>query len=600
MDGEIKSKRFALPEALRRERGVLCTVGALALAVRLVLFFGWLDSPLRYFHRVPGLDMLSLLRYGQWGDPGIHPVFTLHRTLVALIYHLNGASHSVAALAVIQLLCGTGTAVFTAWSALRLWGSRRAALAAGAVAAFYAPAVMYELSMLQETLLLFAFSASFAGILLAEKLHFRRGSGWIAGVLLGLASIGRPTALLWVAAAVGWSFLVQFRRGRGNWRRVLPVVAAVFAVWIAVGGLNRCFNGGWSPFFNVVEYSATVNRIGAPAGGGDGGGGATAVPDSLGYRLFRIGLNAAGRMPMVFLAHEIPDNLNYYFIREYFPGLKFLIGPGLLIPFALAGLVLVVVTGRFLRRESLIVLAVLTLALPISANWPMGRYRLILLLPFALLAVETVRIALRRPRRWFLPVSAGVLAGAFLVNPVRGTPFWRSSDFVAWALALEQRAGGRVTPESVGVLLEGYRLTGGEAPAMNLLIRLIMLREYAAAQRLIDDALANRVGNASLLHYYAALLRLEQRDPAGAEKELAQCDPGAMEDLTIKYHFLRGEAARLQGRNAEAREHFRRSLASPDPFGFRAEVERALALPGIAGSGADAAGANAEELRRQE
>ena len=55
-----------------------------------------------------------------------------------------------------------------------------------------------------------------------------------------------------------------------------------------------------------------------------------------------------------------------------------------------------------------------------------------------------------------------------------------------------------------------------------------------------------------------------------------------------------------QGRNAEAREHFRRSLASPDPFGFRAEVERALALPGIAGSGADAAGANAEELRRQE
>ena len=127
---------------------------------------------------------------------------------------------------------------------------------------------------------------------------------------------------------------------------------------------------------------------------------------------------------------------------------------------------------------------------------------------------------------------------------------------------------------------------------MNLLIRLIMLREYPAAQRLIYDALANRVGNASLLHYYAALLRMEQRDPAGAEKELAQCDPGAMEDLTIKYHFLRGEAARLQGRNAEAREHFRRSLASPDPFGFRAEVERALALPGIAGSGADQNRAN--------
>ena len=286
---------------------------------------------------------------------------------------------------------------------------------------------------------------------------------------------------------------------------------------------------------------------------------------------------------MVFQSHEIPDNLNYYFIRDYFPGLKLLIGPGLLIPFALAGLVLVLLTGRFLKREGVIVLAVLTLALPISANWPMGRYRLILLLPFALLAVEWVRIALRRPRKWRLPLSTAILAGAFLVNPMRNTPFWRSSDFVAWSLALEQRAGGGITPESMAVLIDGYRLTGGEAPAMNLLIRLMTLREFDAAHRLIEDALANRVGNPSLLHYYAALIRMARRDPAGAEAELSQCDPAAMEELEIKYHFLCGEAARLQGRNAEARECYRKALESPDAFGFRREVEHALALPGIAG-----------------
>ena len=585
MKEEKKIDPFFSPGALRREPGVLCLVAAAALAVRLVLFFSWLDSPLRWFHEVPGLDMQSLLRYGEWGVDGMRPVFTLHRTLVALVYHLNGGAHSVAALAVIQMFCGAGTAVLTAYSAFRLWGSRRAALAAGLVAAFYAPGVMYEFSMLQETLLLFAFSASFAGILRARRRHFCWNAGATAGILLGLASIGRPTALLWVAAAVGWSGLVLFRKGGGRWRRVFWIVGGIAAVWILVTVLNWGFNGGKSPFFNVLEYSSEVNRLVLPpeeVAAGTGAGEAN-FRNSVPYRLFRIGLNAAGRMPMVFLSHEIPDNLNYYFIREYFPGLKLLIGPGLLIPFALAGLVLVILTGRFLKREGVVVLAAIALALPICANWPMGRYRLILLLPFALLAVESVQIALRRPRRRFLPLSGLVLAGAFLVNPVRETPFWRSSDFVAWSLALERRSGGNVTPESVSVLLDGYRLTGGESPAMNLLIRLIMLREFDAARRLIDDALANRVGNASILHYYGALLHMEQRDPAGAESELAMCDPAAMGDLAIKFHFLRGEAARLQGRNAEARECYRKALSEPDAFGFRGEIERALALPGIAG-----------------
>ena len=73
------------------------------------------------------------------------------------------------------------------------------------------------------------------------------------------------------------------------------------------------------------------------------------------------------RLPNVFLAHEIPDNLNYYFTRDYFPELKLLIGPGLLVPFALAGMVLAVVSGRFLKRDGVILLALFSLALPLCA-----------------------------------------------------------------------------------------------------------------------------------------------------------------------------------------------------------------------------------------
>lgn len=157
----------------------------------------------------------------------------------------------------------------------------------------------------------------------------------------------------------------------------------------------------------------------------------------------------------------------------------------------------------------------------------MGRYRLILLAPFALLAVEAVRIGFSRPRRRWGVIAVAVLAGAFLINPIPKGRFWRSSDFVAWALALEQ-PGGRVNAESLATLVEGYRLSGSESTAMNLLIRLIELREYDAAERLIADALPGGRVNPSLLRYYGAMLKLERGDPGrcGGAAAAGRTGPG--------------------------------------------------------------------------
>ena len=324
--------------AAGREWRTLGVVAAAALAVRAVLFIGWLSSPLRNFHLVPGLDMQSLLRYGAWDTGAVRPLFSLHRVLIASIRLCCGAEHLVETLAVIQLLCGTATAVLTAYAAFRLWGRRRAALAAGLIAAFYAPAAMYELSMLQETLQLFAFTASLAGILRARKHGFSLSYALTAGALLGLASCGRPTALLWVFAALAWCGYAAWRRGR--LRRVGAVAGGVLAVWVLVSAFNWHFSEYYGPFFNVFGYSATVNAAAPAADQAVAAAPAPAVNSSPVAVLFRIGVNALSRLPNVFLAHEIPDNLNYYFIRDYFPELKLLIGPGLLVPFALAGMVL--------------------------------------------------------------------------------------------------------------------------------------------------------------------------------------------------------------------------------------------------------------------
>ncbi len=553
----------------RRDTRIYCLTALIALMVRAILYLDWLHSPMRYLHRVHGLDMMTLLQFAEWGESGTI-LFAPHRMLLALFWKLNGEVHPVELLVLLQTLGGVAIALLTVYAALRLWRNHLAALAAGLIAALYAPAVMYELSMLQETLALLTFSASFAGILWAHKHHFRLRYAATAGILLGIASIGRPTALLWVLFAAVWSAFVLWRRGRA--KRVWPLIGGVLCVWLLISALNWYFAAYPGPFYHVLSYSASVNP--APAAGGEV---IAPISDSSVAKLFRIGANALSRLPKVFLAHEIPDNMNYYFIRAYNPGFQFLIGPGLLIPFALSGLVLTLLSRRFLRRDGLILLAMFALALPICANYPVGRYRLILLLPFALLAVQTLRIAWTLPHRVWLPISAAVLLGAFLINqPFSERHTLRSSDFVSWALAQEQPSG-QVNEASLATLTEGYYRSGGnEAVTINLLIRLISLRQLEAAEELIAGALQQGGTNPSLLFYYGAMMKLERGDAPAAEVLLEQVDPDRLDDLRIKYYFLRGDAARLQDDLVEARRMYEQALNEPDPFGFRPMVEHAL------------------------
>ena len=99
-------------------------------------------------------------------------------------------------LAGVQLVLGVVAALLTAWIVLHLFGSRRYALAAGMVAALYGPALMYECTMLQESMVTFACLAAVASLIWAHRLRWRNSAALASGALFGLATIGRPTALL--------------------------------------------------------------------------------------------------------------------------------------------------------------------------------------------------------------------------------------------------------------------------------------------------------------------------------------------------------------------------------------------------------------------
>ncbi len=439
MDDKTVKRKFKLPFLSRRR--ILLTVFLTGAALRAELFFSLLASPLLFFSRIPGLDMQTLLQKGEWGVSA-SPMFTAHRLMVAAFYTANGGVHRVEMIVLLQMLLGILTALMVSCCTLLLTRKRFAALAAGIIAAGYAPALLYECVTLQETVVTFTGFLSFFLFLWSRKHHFRSWYGAVCGFALGFASVGRPTALLWALGALIWS-AVYCKRKRHPRR-----ISGVFAGFVFILAFASCFNdwgGGYSgPFFRAEKYVLEVNT----------GGSAQNVSVPVGNRLLQTGCNALCRVPLLFSVREIPENINYYFLKERIFPLSLLPGPALLVPFALAGTFLAL--RRWRKKEGLVLGYVFALALPLCAIYPIGRYRLMLIPAFAILAVYPL---IRRMgiKPYYGNAAALLLAAALNWNQF-GTVL-RSTDYLAWSIALREQAG-EVTQESLEYCYEAFRLSG--------------------------------------------------------------------------------------------------------------------------------------------
>ena len=142
-------------------RHPLLTVFGAALLFRLCFGLSFLSSPFRYFHTVPGLDMETLLRLGEWGTPGNSFFFTVHRLQTFLLWKLDGGVHPVLFHAALQALAGAAGAALLTLTMRRLTGNKTLALAAGLLWAFNPVELMYEFTTLQDSLVNFGIILSF-------------------------------------------------------------------------------------------------------------------------------------------------------------------------------------------------------------------------------------------------------------------------------------------------------------------------------------------------------------------------------------------------------------------------------------------------------
>lgn len=469
---------------------VFIFTGITALLVRVIYGFGFLSSELAAFNYLPGLDMATLLRFSEWtsSDPESLPMFVLHRFLLFFCYILAGKSHNVILIYAVQSLFGIAASIFAAQGVWLLSKNRKAAFAGGLLYAVYGPFMLYESVALQESVLVHTLTIAFV-LLLNFRENKSLPAGILCGLLLGLNSSGRP-ATAFAALVLAMFPLWEMRKEKFD-RRLLSIPLSLLLVWLCASLFNGYFRNSFSPFFNVLPHLVEVHAPAKSAAGAAAGNSC--------HPYLSVFAGAIKNVPILFGMREVPENLDYDVIRKLLPILS--VGPLLLMPFAIAGMI----TFLLSRRKELLILyiAVASLALPLASRVPIGRYRLMLIPFFIIFAVLFVLEMIENRQRRL--AMAGITVGVIGCNMLCASPLVRPNPPAHHTLAL---AAEIRRTDSKKHLLAAWEKSGYTYKPSGLMLVLDCMKKqnYSAAENII----AENKSNAPEFLYYLALIRTAQ------------------------------------------------------------------------------------------
>jgi tetratricopeptide (TPR) repeat protein len=521
-----------------------------ALVTRIFLYINWWDSPVRWYCKISGLDMQTVLGSGQWLYNG-EGVFALYRALLTLILLLNNETPSPEAIIAIQFLGGIIIAPLTAWCVLRIWGKTYWACISGLLAGLYAPALMYQSLVLKESILLFFALVSLAAVLYTHKKHFSKCSLWICGILLALACICRINALPFCGMASLWIIFCLYKKYRKCHKKViistLYLTLGILTIFIPVSITNACLTKG-SYFLPVQAKISYVTRLGSAVKPVDMTVSVqnTSEENSQAAKAGNFVINMFRKLPAVFSASEIPNNVNYYFLKYKLPPLEYLAGPLLLIPLAVTAMLILIFNRGFLRKESILFVFIFSYMLPLCYFLPLARYRLVMTPVFCMLAPYPVFLSFRAwKQKKYLRVSAPfvLLAIVFYLNfPLKN--FLRATDFVSYGKGIEFKTGKSVS--SLPYFYEAYKIAPyKQMTVINFSDALLKNGKAGDAAKVLMSAFKKSPSNPAY-RYYLGLASLYTGKARQAEKLFSGINPDSMIGLEVQYYFYYGESLRLQ------------------------------------------------------
>ena len=540
----------------------------------------WLQSPVRYYSSITGLDMQTTLLIGSWLYQGFS-IFTIHKFMISAIMFFNNGQHSPEALILIQIILGALAAPVIAWCALHLTGKRLWAIASGLVAAAYAPALLHECLALRESTQVFFAALSLFGLLWGRKRHFDIIGLIVAGTCLSLPCLVRVSSAPFFVLGSLWIVLYLFLKYKGK-RLILKQffirLGVLVAVCSVIFGAVTLFNVRNSainlPFHIDMNYAMKMSKVENPKDMNVGtlqpaSSPATEIAPvaegSASRQSFSIGRhleNCIYKFYLLFKPFEIPNNVNYYFMKYKLFPLEFMAGPLLVIPLAFTAILFMLCSWQWMRKEGLLLLYILAYSMPLAFFYPLARYRLIMYPVFAILMFYPFYKAYSQIKRrntilMILPML--LLWGAVLQVTFPYNADVRATDYVAYGKAIQYQAG-KATDESGEYFQKAIEQEPDYIPGyINYADNLIKMGQYQLAHALLADAYARFNGDNGIAYYYGIAL-LGVRNPAKAESVFRKIPLPGSPDANSQYYYYLGEALRLQNKLPEALKFYKAGL----------------------------------------
>lgn len=227
----------------------------LALTLRSLYQISLADDPFfHYLNNIPDAFLFhnwasEIASENRWWGEEVFFIGPLYAYFLAVIYKIFGPNPD--AVRLIQAVLDSFSAVFIYLIARRISGSKVGAIAAGLAWALYLPALFFEAMLLPAALIIFLTTGGLALALtgLGEKGNWKHLTG--AGLLIGLASLGRPNlALFAVLAAIPLLFIKS-----AGWRKA----AAFFVPVLLLIGLTMARNAAVGGDFVPISYQGGIN-----------------------------------------------------------------------------------------------------------------------------------------------------------------------------------------------------------------------------------------------------------------------------------------------------------------------------------------------------
>ncbi|HPN84916.1 MAG TPA: hypothetical protein PK821_06225 [Victivallales bacterium] len=541
-------------------------VFGLALVVRLAAHSFWLESPFTEYHLINGLDMMTHMRFGLDFANG-NANFSLHKLLCWGMIKLSGEQFPVKELILFQHLIGSLVPVFVMHISLRMSGDKFLGILAGLLTALYSPLVMYESFPLVESLFLFVSAAALLVSLSASPT--KPLLLMLSGAIIVLPATVRFSGIF-LSSALGIWFALRLMRKKNSidnkkFIKTVGIFLAGSVLAAALVGLINFINSGELSFFPgkpVVSYifkSGSQMKINPED---DLGAWSAGLSD---YSLERKAASYLSKVIDLIRPYEIPNNLNYYFVKNQFPILKYLIGPLLLIPMGVSGLLVSLARPSKARRFSIMFFYFIAIAAPMIVFLPLARYRLALVPFFAFFAayyISSIGRFLRTSQERPMPLLLSLLTYVVVLTWSAPSSFpLRSEDFLAYGEAITHKKGNEEE------ILLSYLAAYGISPESRSVVshladHLMNIGNFVEAKNILEKY-CNKYNDASIKTMLAASM-LGVGDFFGGRNVLLSIPEPKDGKARVNHFYQLGEASRLMGNKDEALLYYETALRATD------------------------------------